>query len=127
VNIIGFDNIYRQLRFFIIQYIHTYEYIHTYHSRFIVAEVSQIFLRDTHALPKLVSYEEHCRHDRWLAHHRLTTVYFRCKCLLLFTTSMEERERGPILLFYPEHYTRLYLTLTQPIYSYLTFKNCKSI
>jgi hypothetical protein len=42
--------------------------IHTYHSRFIpegVAEVSQIFLRDTHVLPKLVSYEEHCRRDRW--------------------------------------------------------------
>jgi hypothetical protein len=37
-------------------------YIHTYHSRFIpegIAEVSQIFLRDTHVLPKLVSYEEH--------------------------------------------------------------------
>jgi hypothetical protein len=34
-------------------------YIHTYHSRFIpkgVAEVSQVFLRDTHVLPKLVSY-----------------------------------------------------------------------
>jgi hypothetical protein len=31
--------------------------LHTYHSRFIperVAEVSQIFLRDTHGLPKLV-------------------------------------------------------------------------
>jgi hypothetical protein len=43
-------------------------YIHTYHSRFIpegVAELSQIFLRDTHVLPKLVSYEEHCRRDRW--------------------------------------------------------------
>jgi hypothetical protein len=42
--------------------------IHTYHSRFIpegVAEVSQIFLRDTHLLPKLVSYEELCRHDMW--------------------------------------------------------------
>jgi hypothetical protein len=41
-------------------------YIHTHHSRFIpegVAEVSQIFLRDTHVLPKLVSYEEHYR--RW--------------------------------------------------------------
>jgi hypothetical protein len=45
-----------------------YTYIHTYHSRVIpegVAEVSQIFLRDTHVLPKLVSYEEHCRRDRW--------------------------------------------------------------
>jgi hypothetical protein len=43
-------------------------YIHTYHSRFIpegVAEVSQIILRDTHVLPKLVSYKEHCRRDRW--------------------------------------------------------------
>jgi hypothetical protein len=39
---------------------------YTYHSRFIpevVAEVSQIFLRDTHVLPKLVNYEEHCRLD----------------------------------------------------------------
>jgi hypothetical protein len=37
------------------------KYIHTYHSRFIpegVADVSQIFLRDTHDLPKIVSYEE---------------------------------------------------------------------
>jgi hypothetical protein len=36
---------------------------HTYHSRFIpegVAEASQIFLRDAHVLPKLVSYEEYC-------------------------------------------------------------------
>jgi hypothetical protein len=50
-------------------YIHTYHVcMHTYHSRFFpegVAEVSQIFLRDTHVLPKLVSYEEHCRRDRW--------------------------------------------------------------
>jgi hypothetical protein len=29
-----------------------------------IAEVSQIFLRDTHVLSKLVSYEEHCRRDR---------------------------------------------------------------
>jgi hypothetical protein len=45
-----------------------YKYIHTYHSRFIpegVAQVSQIFLRDAHFLPKFVSYEEHCRRDRW--------------------------------------------------------------
>jgi hypothetical protein len=37
-------------------YIYT---LHTYHSRFIpegVAEVSQIFLQDTHVLLKLVSY-----------------------------------------------------------------------
>jgi hypothetical protein len=43
-------------------------YIQSYYSRFIlegVTEVSQIFLRDTHVLSKLVSYEEHCRRDRW--------------------------------------------------------------
>jgi amino acid permease len=37
---------------------YTFKYIHTYYSRFIperVAEVSQIFLRDTLVLPKLVS------------------------------------------------------------------------
>jgi hypothetical protein len=35
-------------------------YMHTYHSRFIlegVAEASQIFLREAHVLPKLLSYE----------------------------------------------------------------------
>jgi hypothetical protein len=44
-----------------------FTYIHTYHSRFIPeaeAEVFQIF-RDSHVLTKLVSYEEHCRRDRW--------------------------------------------------------------
>jgi hypothetical protein len=43
-------------------------HIHTYHSRFIpegVAEVSQIFPRDTPVLPKLVSYEEHCSRHKW--------------------------------------------------------------
>jgi hypothetical protein len=41
---------------------------HWCHTLFIpeeVAEISQIFLRDTHVLPKLVSCEEHCRRDRW--------------------------------------------------------------
>jgi hypothetical protein len=55
-------------------------YIHTYHSRFNpegVAEVSQIFLRHTHVLPKLVSYEEHCRRDKWQAHHRPIAVHLR--------------------------------------------------
>jgi hypothetical protein len=35
------------------------------HSRFIPEglAVSQIFFRDTHVLPKLVSYEEHCRRE----------------------------------------------------------------
>jgi hypothetical protein len=42
------------------------KWLHTYHSRFIpegVAEASQIFLRDTHGLPKLFSYEEYCRRE----------------------------------------------------------------
>jgi hypothetical protein len=46
----------------------------TYHLRFIPegeAEASQIFFRDTHALPKLVRYEEHYGLDRWPAHRRL--------------------------------------------------------
>jgi hypothetical protein len=41
---------------------------YTYHSRFIpegVEEVYQIVFRDTHVIPKFVSYEEHCRRDRW--------------------------------------------------------------
>jgi hypothetical protein len=29
-----------------------------------VAETSQIFLREAHVLPKLLSYEEYCRRDR---------------------------------------------------------------
>jgi hypothetical protein len=44
--------------------------VHTYHSRFIpegVAEVSQIFPRDTHVLPKFVSYEEHLRGGKPIA------------------------------------------------------------
>jgi hypothetical protein len=59
-------------------------YINTYiHTHFVpggIAEVSQIHLRDTYVLPKLVSYEEHCRRDRWSAHRRLIAVYLRCKC-----------------------------------------------
>jgi hypothetical protein len=52
-------------------------FIHTYHSRLVaegVAEVSQIFLRDAHLLPKWHSYVEYCRRDRWLTHHRLNAV-----------------------------------------------------
>jgi hypothetical protein len=48
-----------------------YTYIHTYHLRFIpegAAEASQTLLRDAHVLPKLLSYEEHGRRDRWQDH-----------------------------------------------------------
>jgi hypothetical protein len=40
-----------------------------------IAEASQIFLRDIHVLPKLLSNEEYCRRDRWQAHCRLIAVY----------------------------------------------------
>jgi hypothetical protein len=42
-------------------------YIHTYYLRYIpegVAEASQIFIRDAHVLPKLLSYEEYWRLDK---------------------------------------------------------------
>jgi hypothetical protein len=42
--------------------------LYTYHFRSIpegVAEASQILLQDAHVLPKLLSYEELCRRDRW--------------------------------------------------------------
>jgi hypothetical protein len=45
-----------------------YQIIHTYHSRFIpeeVAKASRLFLPDAHVLPKLLCYEEYCRHGRW--------------------------------------------------------------
>jgi hypothetical protein len=44
------------------------KYIQKYHSRFIpegVAEATQIFLQDAQLLPKLFSYEQYCRRDRW--------------------------------------------------------------
>jgi hypothetical protein len=65
-----------------------YSCVYTHHSRFIpegVAEVFQIFLRDTHVLLKLVSYEEHCRRDRWYAHRHLIAVYQRCIFMYLVT------------------------------------------
>jgi hypothetical protein len=46
-------------------------YIHTYHSRFIPevplrGGITDISLdRDAHVLPKLLSYEEYYRRDRW--------------------------------------------------------------
>jgi hypothetical protein len=49
----------RHYRFFFAKNIYLHTYLRTYHSRFVregIAEVSQIFLRKTHVLPKLVSY-----------------------------------------------------------------------
>jgi hypothetical protein len=39
-----------------------------------VAEVSQIFLQDTHVLPKLVSYKEHCRRD--IYNNNIIIIYY---------------------------------------------------
>jgi hypothetical protein len=64
--------------FGLIGYVPNTLYIHTYHSRMIlegVAYACQIFLQDAHVFPKLVSYEEHCRRDRWKAHRGLIAVY----------------------------------------------------
>jgi hypothetical protein len=63
--------------------IHTY----IYHPRFTpegVAEASRIFSQ-TPTLPKLLSYEEYCRRDRWLADRRLIAVYLRCKYFYPFS------------------------------------------
>jgi hypothetical protein len=56
VNWIEFHTIFKMM-------IHSYIPLTLYPLR--AAEVSQIFLRDTHDLPKLVSYEKLCRCDRW--------------------------------------------------------------
>jgi hypothetical protein len=53
---------------FVSAYVYMYSVLHTDHSRFILEEVpeaSQIVLRDTHVLPKLLSYEEYCRRVKW--------------------------------------------------------------
>jgi hypothetical protein len=71
-------------------------YIHTYHTRFIteeVAEVSQIFLRDTHVLPKLVSYEEQ-------------PISGVSAINPLVALRLRRKERVAILLFCPGHHTR---------------------
>jgi hypothetical protein len=83
--------------------------IHTDHSLY-PRTVSQIFLQDAaHVLPKLFSYEEHCRRDRWEAHRNLIAVYLRCKCYSSFSRLLRhpwKKERGAILLFCPRHHKR---------------------
>jgi hypothetical protein len=63
--------------------------------------ITQIFLRDTHVLSKLVSYQEHCRRDRWQTHravllHSISGVS-AINPLVAFCDIMEERE---LLFFY---------------------------
>jgi hypothetical protein len=95
-------------------YSNTYIYIHTYHSRFIpegVAEVSQIFLRDTHVVPKLVSYEEHCRRTGGKPIAVLLQTISGVSGInpLVAFYDIHGGKRGAILLFCPGHHnTRLY-------------------
>jgi hypothetical protein len=55
--------------------------VHTYQLRLIltlihegVAGTSEIFLRDVRVLPKWLSYDEYCKHDRWWAHRCLIAI-----------------------------------------------------
>jgi hypothetical protein len=59
-----------------------------------VAEVSQKLLQNTHVLPKLVSYEKHCRRDggKRIAVLLHISGVSAINHLVAFTTSMEERE-----------------------------------
>jgi hypothetical protein len=73
-----------------------------------IAESSQIWLRDSHVLPKLLSYEEYCRRSRCWAHRRLI-AYLGCKCCQSFSYLLRHqwrKERGAVLLFCPGHHTR---------------------
>jgi hypothetical protein len=45
-----------------------------------VVEASQIFLRDTHVLPRLLCYKEYRRRDWWQVIRHLIAVYLRCEC-----------------------------------------------
>jgi hypothetical protein len=71
-----------------------------------VAEVSQVFLRDTHVLPKLVSYEEHCRRGgKPIADflQSISGVSAINPLVAFYDIHGGKRE----VLFCPEHHTRL--------------------
>jgi hypothetical protein len=57
---------------------------------------------------KILSYEEYCRRDRWLAHHRLIAVYIRGDVAnpLVAFYDIHGRQRK-VLLCFPEHHTEL--------------------
>jgi hypothetical protein len=78
-------------------------YNKAYHSRFNpegVAEASQIFLRDTHVLPILVSYEKHCKRGKPIAVFlQSISGVSAINPLVAFTTYMEERERCYSFIF----------------------------
>jgi hypothetical protein len=98
---------------FILCYDADYDCTQTYHSRFIhtgVAKPSQIFLRDTHFLPKRLSNKENCRCYRWQVHRCQITVYQAWVLLVHkspFTTSMEN---GDVLFYSRERCYSIHLS-----------------
>jgi hypothetical protein len=90
---------------------HSMVLTYTYHSRFIpegVAEASQIFLRDTHILPKLAM-----RNTADVPGGKPIAVLLQSisgVCYKSFSRLLRhpwKKERGVILLFCPGHHTRL--------------------
>jgi hypothetical protein len=87
-------------------------HINSYHSRCIsegTAETFQIILRKINNLPKWLSYEKHCRGDRWLTHSRLIAVLLRCERFKRFSRLLRylwKKERDAILLLCLGHRTR---------------------
>jgi hypothetical protein len=84
--------------------------LHTYHSRFIpeeVAEVSQIFLRDTHVLPKLtVKNTADVTGGKQIA---FLLQYISVKCyypLVAFYNIHGGKREVLFFLFSPGHHTR---------------------
>jgi hypothetical protein len=96
-----------------IAYIHTYldTYI-TYHSRFIpvgVAEVTQIFPRNAHVLPKLFSYELLAKlfsNTGDVTGGKPIEVYLRWKSFSRLLRHPWKKEIVAILLFCPGLHTR---------------------
>jgi hypothetical protein len=89
-------------------------YIHTYHLRFIserVADASQIFLRDTHVLPKLVSNEEPDVTGGKPIAVLLQSIsgVTAINSLVAFYVIHGGNRGGAILLFCPGHHTRYYV------------------
>jgi hypothetical protein len=74
-------------------YIHTYIPFTLYPWRGSRGWGSQIFLWDTHVLTKFVSYEEHCRRDRW---YGLTT----CHVSVLLQSISVVNAINPLVAFY---------------------------
>jgi hypothetical protein len=86
-----------------------------------VASQIFLFLRDTHVLPKLLSYEKNCRRYRWWAHRRSIAVHLRCKWLYSSFTTMEETEKCyAFILFRTPHETIVTLKAGNLLFSFIS-------